>query len=231
VLKDLNVRVLIPARSGSKGVPDKNIRELSGKPLVDHTIFESLKVFPKDHIYLSSDGDEILERGLKYGIQVLKRPKEISQDHSSSNDLISHFLQSHNFLNNQIIIYLQPTSPLRKAIHIRNSFELYKEVEKGTVMSVSESKQTPYKTYKLDPNNHLIPMFDKDIKSNNRQAFPSTYYPNGAIYIFKSNFFLAEGFMPEPKIPFFMTAQDSIDIDDKLDFHIANFLMETLDGI
>ncbi len=225
MIEDSNVKVLIPARSGSKGIHKKNIKPLLGKPLVDYTIQEALKLVSKENIFLSSDGKDILKRGVEFGIKTIVRPKEISSDSSTSDELITHFIEETKLPNNSVIIYLQPTSPLRKAGHISAAYAIFRQQVQGTVLSVAVSKQLPYKSFKLDSDNHLKPIILADKKSTNRQEIPVTFYPNGAIYIFKSSFFMEQKTIPDPKIPYLMNYYESIDIDDDLDFRIVEFLM------
>ena len=226
-----NVKVLIPARSGSKGIANKNLKCLSGKPLIDHTIQEALKVFSKHDIFLSSDGLAILDRARELGINAIQRPAAISKDDSNSDELITHFLNEYNFHENPTIIYLQPTSPLRTAKNIIEAHELFVNMSQGTLISVSESKQTPYKALKLNSNNELHPVVQINKETSNRQQLPLTFYPNGAIYIFKGESFLEKHCLPEPKIPYIMQTGQSIDIDDMLDFALAELLKEKQDGI
>ncbi len=225
MIRDLNVKVLIPARSGSKGIHKKNIRPLLGKPLVDYTILEALKLVANENIFLSSDAKDILQRGNELGINILQRPEEISNDDSTANDLIAHFIEEKELNDESIIIYLQPTSPLRNASHISAAFEIFRKQEKGTVISVAPSKQLPHKSLKLNSINQLEPVINTHKDITNRQDMPSTFYPNGAIYIFKSKFFLEQRTIPEPKIPYLMNDFESIDIDDILDFKIVEILM------
>ncbi len=225
MIEDSNVKVLIPARSGSKGIHKKNIKPLLGKPLVDYTIQEALKLVSKENIFLSSDGKDILRRGIEFGIKTTVRPKEISSDSSTSDELITHFIEDTKLPDNSVIIYLQPTSPLRNARHISAAYAIYRQQEQGTVLSVALSKQLPSKSLELDSDNHLKPIIHTDNKFTNRQEIPATFYPNGAIYIFKSNLFMEQKTIPEPKIPYLMNYYESIDIDDDLDFRIVEILM------
>ena len=225
MIEDSNVKVLIPARSGSKGIHKKNIKPLLGKPLVDYTIQEALKLVSKENIFLSSDGKDIFKRGVEFGIKTTVRPKEISSDRSTSDELITHFIEDTKIPDNSVIIYLQPTSPLRNASHISAAYATYLQQEQGTVLSVALSKQLPYKSLKLDSDNHLKPIILTDKNPTNRQELPVTFYPNGAIYIFKSSLFMEQKTIPEPKIPYLMNYYESIDIDDDLDFRIVEILM------
>ena len=100
MIKNNSIKALIPARGGSKGVPNKNMATLNGKPLIFYTINEILKILNPEDIYLSSDSDEILNYGNSFKINLIKRPDEISQDKSTSGDVINHFINhSHGVCN------------------------------------------------------------------------------------------------------------------------------------
>ena len=223
------MRVLIPARGGSKGIPNKNLVKINGKPLIYYTISEALKVFTKDNIYVSSDSNEILSFSESFGVNTIKRPKSISGDKSSSSDVIKHFI---NFLDqnkcNFDIVYLQPTSPLRSSSHINDAIQFYKNNECSSLVSVSESNEYPSKTYTLK-DNYLEPLLGKNNYQEIRQDISPTYYPNGAIYIFNKESFLIEQRIPTNKvIPFMMSRVDSLDIDDNIDLQFARMILGKL---
>ena len=98
------IKILIPARSGSKGIIKKNIKVLKNKPLIDYTIECALKVAEAKDIFLSSDGDEILKLGSKFGINLLKRPSELSQDESTASEFIRHFIEETGNLTHDFTI-------------------------------------------------------------------------------------------------------------------------------
>ena len=110
-------KVLIPARGGSKGLKNKNIRILNSKPLIQYTIEEAKNIFDAKDIFVSTDSDEIREVAENSGILVPKlRPKSLSDDSTPMKDVILHFLENANKLD--YLVLLQPTSPCRKSKHI-----------------------------------------------------------------------------------------------------------------
>lgn len=225
-------KVLIPARSGSRGLIGKNMRILCGSPLIEYAIKEALEVFlPKD-IYLSSDGKDIIEFGSNFGINLIRRPNKLSNDNSTSTDVINHFIECQETKKNFSIIYLQPTSPLRNSEHIRASLDLFNQLNAGSVISVCLSKESPYKAYKLNKKNLLEDFITTKDKKELRQLLPPTYYPNGAIYIFKRDDFIFEGKIPTTSVsPFIMKTEESVDIDDELDLKLAEIIMGTKNAI
>ena len=221
------MKVLIPARSGSKGIKNKNMTILNGKPLIFYTIMEALKVCSKEFIYVSSDSTVILDYAKTFGINTILRPESISKDESTSADVIKHFINKTN--DNSLdykILYLQPTSPLRKSNHIKDALKIFESSKCKSVVSVSKSKQLPSKTFRLQ-NNFLEILNKSDIDNEIRQKAELSYYPNGAIYIFNKLDFMDYGKIPDEKVlPYIMLNVDSIDIDDNIDLEYVKLIMK-----
>jgi CMP-N-acetylneuraminic acid synthetase len=175
-----------------------------------------------DRVYVSSDEDAILKIARAMGVDTLKRSKVASSDTATANmvvfDFISQLPQS-EVIDDPIIVYLQPTSPLRTASHIDSAFC---EMELANVLqciSVVELKKSPYKSFVLSNESMLKSLFDEEFTSANRQTLPTAYYPNGAIYIFLLSEFIKNGNFPSNgSLPFIMTENESIDIDTEDDF-------------
>ncbi|MAZ79867.1 MAG: acylneuraminate cytidylyltransferase [Gammaproteobacteria bacterium] len=221
------IKALIPARGGSKGISNKNMVLFDGKPLIFYTINEVLKILSPENIYLSSDSDEILNYGKKFNINLIKRPNKISGDQSTSTDVIKHFIQKIELQdkNDYTILYLQPTSPLRKSFHIEESLSMFKDNSCDSLISVARSKELPNKTYIMNKKRRLEKMINSQNQSELRQKLPDSYYPNGAIYIFNKYSFLKEESIPKKNIlPYNMSQKYSIDIDTEIDLKIAEFL-------
>ena len=220
--------IIIPARGGSKGLKNKNIKKLKGYPLIYYTIKEALKVFNKNDIIVSTDCLEIKKIVEKYGLIVpFIRPKEISDDQSTTQDVLLHALYIMEKKRNtkfDNIILLQPTSPLRKYHHIKESLELYND-SVDMVASVNLTKSNPYYVlFEEDENGFL----NKVIPSNitRRQDLPKVWELNGAIFIINraslikyeiSNFKKVKKYIMEDKY--------SIDIDDIFDFKLCEYLL------
>ena len=228
------VIALIPARGGSKGIPRKNLTILSGKPLIAHTIFAAQNATLVDEIWFSSDDNEILNVSKSLGVQTLSRPSELANDHSSASGVVHHFILSLPEgvqKQDSVILYLQPTSPLRNEEHIDNALEALDMARANGIMSVVEAEKPPQKSFCLDQNGRLISLFDERQSNARRQDLPLCYYPNGAIYAFRISEFLARnGFPSNGSIPFMMSYADSIDIDNTTDLIRAELALGEKNG-
>lgn len=225
------MKVLIPARGGSKGIPNKNLIDVNGKPLIFYTINEALNVFSRDSIFVSSDSDEILSYSKSLGVQTIKRPSSISEDNSTSSEVINHFIETINNNEDFHIVYLQPTSPLRTAEHIEESIKKYESLECSSLISVCKSSEYINKVFKLD-NQFLEPLLGSTNYKEIRQEIPDTFYPNGAIYIFSIKNFLKNNIIPINNVaPFIMRRVDSIDIDDNMDLDFVRMILNKNESI
>ena len=147
------MKILIPARAGSKGIKNKNMTILNGKPLIFYTIQEALKVFPKESIYTSSDSTSILDYAKSLGVNAILRPESLATDESTSSEVIKHFISEiKDDSDDFTILYLQPTSPLRNSNHINEALKIFELNDCKSLISVSKSKQLPSKTFHLRNN-------------------------------------------------------------------------------
>ena len=211
------VLALIPARGGSKGIPRKNLALLAGRPLIDHTI-QAARLSPwVDEVWVSSDDDEILDAARNADATPLRRPDHLAGDEASAVGVVEHFIEQLAEAlraRNPIIVYLQPTSPLRRAEHIDAALSIMVDQQARTLLSVTECEKSPFKTFRLDDAQRLISLFDEKLSNARRQDLPVAYQPNGAIYIFSVGDFESRGGFPSNgSVPFIMSARDSIDID------------------
>lgn len=215
------VLALIPARGGSKGLPRKNMRIVDGKPLLAYTIDAAMASRYIDKIYCTSDDSEILEYSLSCKIQALRRPAEASDDSATATHVVDHFvsiLDKKTLSRDPVIIYLQPTSPLRSNQHIDEALSLMVDHQASVLVSVMPMKLSPFKAMRLNDKGLLTPFFSEEVGSSNRQELPSIFYPNGAIYAFYVKEFFVRGKFPlDMSLPFIMSEKDSIDIDSEID--------------
>ncbi len=218
---------LIPARGGSKGLPDKNIKSLGGKPLIEYTIGEALKCTNVENICVSTEDANIQEISKQAGLNIhFTRPHELATDTASSEDVIKHAI---TYFENigvfyDYIVLLQPTSPLRKEKHIKEALAL---VNPGieAIISVTEAKVNPY--YLLFTENkhgELIKFAEGNYAR--RQDCPTVWEINGAIYIFSVDSLKKKGLSNLIKTKYVMDKQSSIDIDDELDFMFAECMLK-----
>lgn len=157
----MEVLAIIPARGGSKGLPRKNIRPLNGKPLIAYTIEESKKSEYINRIVVSTEDKEIAEVSNKYGAKIIKRPLELAKDNTPTIDVVLHTLDDLKNNEPDIIVLLQPTSPLRTSQDIDNAIKSFIEQDCDSVVSVCEIEHSPYWSFEIENNNYLKPIFEE----------------------------------------------------------------------
>lgn len=222
----MEIMAIIPARGGSKGIPLKNLKLLAGKPLLQYSINVSLKSKIITRTIVSSDHLKILKTAKKLGAEIVKRPKNLSNDSSQLEPVIEHCLnylkQKENYVPD-IIILLQNTSPLRTKKHIDDALRDFLDSKFDSMMSCYNSHSFLW-TLK---NNTLVPVNYNPKNRPNRQQMKDQYIENGAIYITKYNAFKKSHCRISGKIGLFeMTQKTSIDIDTKFDLFEANKLIK-----
>jgi CMP-N,N'-diacetyllegionaminic acid synthase len=164
MIKDFKVLAIVPARGGSKRIPDKNIKELVGKPLIAHTIDEAKKSKYIDRILVSTDSEKIRDVSMSLGAEVpFLRPEEISGDKSTDLEAFTHalnWLAENEDYRPEIIVQLRPTSPLRTVEEIDVAVEmLVNNPDADSVRTVTRPEQHPYKMFKKDELGYLEPLF------------------------------------------------------------------------
>lgn len=223
---------IIPARSGSKGVPGKNIKALHGKPLIGYTVEAVLQspYFEAEDVICSTDSPEIAEVARTFGAAVpWLRPPELAQDDTSSaavvEDLVTR-LDSHGRVYQHLVL-LQPTSPLRTVTHINQAIEFYLEKKADAVISVAPVRESPFWMKTMDEAGVLSNLISLPEEYRQRQQLPLVYRPNGAIYIIRTEVFLRErSFCPAGSYGFVMDHHSSVDIDEEFDWIIAESLVK-----
>lgn len=214
---------LIPARAGSKGIPNKNLAPLGDKPLLHYTIEAAKQAACVDSIVLSSDGDAILEYGRTQGIKVLQRPKELALDSTTSDKVVAHALQHYAC---ETLILLQPTSPLRSARHIDEAFERFTKEGSEALISVTQCDNAILKAFVLDERGCLRGICNDAYPFMPRQKLPKTYKSNGAIYIVQTRAFLDNPSFLQPHTSYYvMDSTSSIDIDSLEDLDRAHRIL------
>lgn len=225
----MNPLIVIPARGGSIRLPGKNIKPLNGKPLIHYTIEAAREVFNDNVICVSTDDQEIRKVTEKTGLGVpFIRPYDLATDTTDSRSVLLH---AYNFYKNEMeykadtVVLLQPTSPFRKANHIKEALELYQN-DLDMVVSVKETESNPYAVlYEENSDGYLEK--SKNGNFTRKQDYPKVWELNGAIYIINSKSILQNQVSEFKKIiKYKMTSKDSIDIDTALDFDFATFLMQ-----
>lgn len=222
--------VIIPARGGSKGIPDKNIKELCGKPLILHTVEAARKLFTDSQIIVSTDSQRIKQIVEGSGLKVpFLRPPRLSTDHTPMDDVILHALDyfERSYNPPQKIILLQPTSPLRDQNHIKEAIELFID-EIDLLVSVKKTDSNPYYVHYEENEKGFLEKSKAGVFIR-RQDCPDVWELNGAIYIYNTNSIKNLGLKNLKKIKkFIMDNKSSIDIDSQIDFDLAELLINRL---
>lgn len=230
--RENKVLCVIPARSGSKGLPGKNIKLLHGKPLIAWTIAEALKSKYLDKILVSTDDRKIAGISRKYGAEVpFMRPKKLATSTAKMIDVLLYVLArlKKNKEEYDLIMLLQPTSPLRRYEDIDASIELLFRKKVKSVISVCESEHHPYLAVKLACHGQLTDSHRKMIANKNRQELPPYYRINGALYLSYIDFLKKEkGFIGGGTYAYVMPQERSIDIDTEFDFKLTEFFLNNI---
>lgn len=216
---------VIPARGGSKGILRKNIRPFCGKPLVAYSIIEAKKSSFIDDVYVSTEDNEIASVARDYGALTIKRPEELATDTSSTFSVLFHAAKLLNFPD--VLVTLQPTSPLRKAKHIDEALAcLDNNVE--TVVSVCASHRYMWK----GEGAYAIPLFEKRLR---RQEMDEQLFENGSIYVSRSSVFrrndstLGMGITSIGTVKLYLMSEaHSVELDSMLDFRILEELYQEM---
>jgi len=218
---------VIPAKANSKGLPGKNIKLFAGEPLIYWTINSAKNSKYIDNIIVSSEDPEIIKIANGYGISTpFVRPIELTKDDKSTIDVIIHAVEQCPEFD--LIVVLQPTSPLRRSVDIDKCIEMITNNSPFCV-SVTKSKKTPFWMYKLNEKKNLVSLFPDNTLAFNRQELPITYELNGAVYVGLSELFLKEkSFINDSTVAYIMASENSVDIDDSLDFYFAEYLFHKL---
>lgn len=220
---------IIPARCGSKGLPDKNIRELAGKPLIVYSIEAALKSGLFKTVMVSTDSEEYAEIAKKYGAEVpFLRSERTSSDTASSWDAVAEVLDNYNSIDENFdsFMLLQPTSPLRTAENIKEAYAEYINKHAMSVISLCEVDHSPLQCNIVPEDLSLRDFIRTEGKGKRRQDMPTYYRFNGAIYLANVEFFLSNHDIYRDKcFAYIMNKRDSIDIDDEYDFAMAEAIL------
>lgn len=222
---------IIPARSGSKGVKDKNIKDLCGKPLMAYTIEAALESSEFEEVMVSTDSEKYAEIAKACGANVpFLRSEKTSSDTASSWDMIEEVLGKYSEMGREFDTFclLQPTSPLRRGEDIKKAYEIYREKAEFAVISVCEAEHSPLWCGHLPESREFIDFIDRE-GMNQRQAGGTFYRLNGAIYIINTEKFKYDRFFYQKgSYAYVMPQNRSIDIDSDVDFLIAEIFIKNL---
>ena len=226
-----NILCTICARGGSKGVKNKNIKELNGKPLIAYTIEQAKASGLFEHIVISTDSDNIASVAKQYGAEVFfKRSEEMASDTAGKLDVIKDaFKRSEEYYNRTFdyLIDLDATAPLRSVEDIINSFNQFKENNNDNLITAMPSRRSPYfNLVEQDKDGKVYLSKKLDGAVVRRQDAPKSYDMNASIYIWKRDVILNESSLFLEKTGLYVMPEErSIDIDNELDFKFVEFLM------
>lgn len=221
---------IIPARSGSKGLKDKNIKLLQGKPLLVHTLEAALKTELFDCVHVSTDSEEYAEIAKKNGADVpFLRDGTYASDTADTWDAVRFVMEQYRKRGQEFstVTLLQPTSPLRDAEDIRLAFGVFEARQADSVISVCSAEHSPRLMNHLGESDSLNGFFDcrADVR---RQAEGEYYRINGAIYIQKTEILMQKrNLYGEKSYAYVMEKSHSIDIDDAYDFFMAEAILKS----
>lgn len=223
---------IIPARQGSKSLPNKNILDLNGKPLIHWTIKASLKTSFIDQTLITTDSKPILNYAKKFDVLLKERPDEYARDNTSMTQALKNLFNEDPELVNkfEFFVLLQPTSPLRTEKHITKAFkELEKNEISDSLISGTEVDNSGLKNLIQRKNGFLEEIDSHGFFSMNRQLLPKLFKPNGAIYIINIKEFLSFGkLLSKNTIPFKMNSEESLDIDTLEDFNLIKNIFKSI---
>ena len=220
------VLAIIPARGGSKGLPGKNILELGGKPLIAWTIEAAQKSKYIDRLILSSEDKQIISVAQDWGCEVpFIRPAELALDKTPGIDPVLHAINTLTEKYDHVVL-LQPTSPFRNVADIDNCIKFCILNKAPACVSVVEASENPYWMYSMDSEKKINHLIKRKMETYQRQLLPEIFILNGAVYVAETAYILKnKNFLGDSTIGFKMPKERSIDIDSKLDFFYAEFIL------
>ncbi len=226
-----DIMAIIPARSGSKGVPDKNIHQLNGIPLMAYSIAAALKSTLIDRVVVSTDSEDYAKVALSYGAEVpYLRPAEISGDMSSDIQFLKHAIQMLKKIDSEVpayFVHLRPTTPLRNPLVIDDAIRGFINSNYSALRSVHKMSESAYKNFEIDKGILRMLNGDSNIETANmaRQNFPQTFNANGYVDIVRTALIEKEGLMHGNHVQPFVT-DIGYEIDDFDDLMYLEYIVE-----
>ena len=216
---------IIPARGGSKRIPEKNIKLFAGLPLLAHSIlYAQQNETLIDEIYVSTDIIEIKKIAIQYGAKVIDRPEHLSGDLEPTITALKHVLESIDCSDVESVVLLQPTNPLRPQDLLKQAFEIYNNSNCDSLFTVSRNYQKFGKIigHKYHPFNYNIGQRSQDLEP--------LYFENGLLYITKADLILKDIIISENAFAFEVDhIFAKVDIDTLEDLDYANFINKMMD--
>jgi CMP-N,N'-diacetyllegionaminic acid synthase len=223
----MTVYGIIPARAGSKSLPDKNIALLMGHPLLSYSITTALQCDFIDQVYVTSDSEDILNIAENYGSKRVLRPPQISGDLSRDVEYLKHFANTIDGIKeSDVVVLLRPTHPLRNVSLLSEAFKRYTYTENiHSLRSMKRSQEILFKSWHINSDGFAIPLIKDwpgivDATNAPRQILPKTFYQDGYIDIFSFNTVLNLGSTSGVRVLPFFIEEFSVDIDTSADMDL-----------
>jgi len=220
----MSIYAIIPARGGSKGIKNKNLKKIGGRSLIEIAVSESMKSTYVDEVIVSTDCEDIAQEAIRFGAKIIFRPSNISGDTSSSESAIIHALNNLGSLGlelPELTVFVQATSPFNNSLYIDGTCMHLINNDADSCFSASMFYHFLWKMEggTMTPINHTIEYRPR------RQEINNCFVENGAIYVFKSIDFLKNKMRFFGKIVMYeMTTLDSFEIDEPIDIRLANMI-------
>jgi N-acylneuraminate cytidylyltransferase/CMP-N,N'-diacetyllegionaminic acid synthase len=221
---------IILARAGSKGLPGKNVLPLGGKPLIAHTIEAARSAHSIQRIVVSTESEQIAQIAQQYGAEVpFLRPADLARDETPVLRVLQHVLKELTAVKShqpEIIVLLQPTSPLRRAEDIDRAVTLLEQTQADSVVSLCAAEHHPAWMKRIE-GDHVRPFLENGPEYTRRQDLPPVYRVNGAIYVTRARVLLHENaILGRDTRALVMDSESSVDIDTLLDLKLAELILQ-----
>ncbi|MGB6064907.1 MAG: acylneuraminate cytidylyltransferase family protein [Desulfomonilaceae bacterium] len=222
---------IIPARSGSKGIPGKNLRPVAGKPLIAWTVEAALAATLLDRVIVSTESSQIVEVALRYGAEApFMRPENLAQDDTPGVAPVLHaaeWLEENQGYRPDLIMLLQPTSPLRISEDIDNAIALAVKRKADAVVSVTLAGAHPFWMKRIHYDGRMTDFIKLDRPIDRRQDLPPLYVLNGAIYLARYEVLMEwKTFDTDNTFSFVMPPERSLDVDTPWDLYLADLVLK-----
>lgn len=227
----MEILAVVPARSGSKSVKDKNIRLLNGKPMIAYTIEHALHSKLINRVIVSTDSKEYARIAKEYGAEIpFIRPQYLAEDNSLDIAVFQHaldFLKKNENYFPDIVVHLRPTYPIRKVEDIDCMIKLMIERNADSVRCIAPAKEIAYKMWKMDEEGMIYPVLNDIPEAYNmpRQVLPQIYYQNACIDVIRSNVIMQMNSMTGTKIMGYQM-KENYDIDTEEEFRYAELRLK-----
>lgn len=228
----MNILGIITARGGSKGVPNKNLELVAGKPLIAWTVATAIASRRLTRTIVSTDSQQIASAAQKHGGCVpFLRPPELAQDRTPHAPVIQHainWVRTYDKFAPDYIVILQPTSPFRLPEDIDNAVEIAVTKKANSVISLCHSHRPPWWAKTISEDGRVFSLLPQTQQPGLRQEMPPAFMPNGAVYVVDVPYFMQTGvIVGDNSYAYLMPENRSLDIDTEWDLQLARLIMES----